>query len=133
MKRCCARRQRAAISIAPFAGIPYRLVPSIPSDALDGRTPAGTAARSIYGTHLLRCRRGGRINRYISLGVIAKFFPPKIREILEQTKRAVPRARSSSTRMVYYVIALTLYMRSLSGGIAVLLEGYSGSWSHLPA
>ena len=38
---------------------------------------------------------GSRITDYISLGVIAKFFPvEKIREVLEQTKRASgPRAR----------------------------------------
>ena len=37
---------------------------------------------------------GSRITDYISLGVIAKFFPiQKIREILEQTQRASVRER----------------------------------------
>ena len=47
---------------------------------------------------------------YISLGVIAKFFPiEKIREILEQTKRASVRERDLPAQVVvYYVIALAL-------------------------
>ena len=37
---------------------------------------------------------GSRITDYITLGVIAKFFPiAKIQEILEQTKRASVRER----------------------------------------
>src|SRR5215467_4320618 len=57
---------------------------------------------------------GSRITDYISLGVIAKFFPiEKIREILEQTKRASVRERDLPAHVVvYYVIALALYMRS---------------------
>jgi len=47
-----------------------------------GEPQPGTAARSIYGTHLATLPAGSRITDYISLGVIAKFFPPeKIREI----------------------------------------------------
>jgi len=57
---------------------------------------------------------GSRITDFISLGVIAKFFPiEKIREILEQTKRASVRERDLPAHIVvYYVIALALYMRS---------------------
>src|SRR5215471_1732924 len=57
---------------------------------------------------------GSRITDYISLGVIAKFFPvEKIREVLEQTNRASIRERDLPAHVVvYYVIALALYMRS---------------------
>ena len=57
---------------------------------------------------------GSRITDYISLGVIAKFFPvEKIREVLEQTNRASVRERDLPAQVVvYYVIALALYMRS---------------------
>jgi hypothetical protein len=69
---------------------------------------------------------GSRITDYISLGVIAKFFPPeRIREILEQTKRASVRERDLPAHVVvYYVIALTLYMRSSYREVLrCLLEG----------
>src|SRR5437588_3091186 len=57
---------------------------------------------------------GSRISDYISLGVIAKFFPvEKIREVLDETKRASVRERDLPAHVVvYYVIALALYMRS---------------------
>lgn len=57
---------------------------------------------------------GSRISDYISLGVIAKFFPAeKIHEILKQTNRASIRERDLPAHVViYYVIALALYMRS---------------------
>lgn len=69
---------------------------------------------------------GSRITDYISLGVIAKFFPmQKIREILEQTKRASVRERDLPAHVVvYYVIALALYMRSSYREVLrCLLEG----------
>jgi hypothetical protein len=57
---------------------------------------------------------GSRITDYISLGVIAKFFPAEIiHAVLEQTKRASVRERDLPAHLVvYYVIALALYMRS---------------------
>jgi hypothetical protein len=57
---------------------------------------------------------GSRITDYISLGVIAKFFPlEKVHEVLIQTKRASVRERDLPAHVVvYYVIALALYMRS---------------------
>ena len=57
---------------------------------------------------------GSRITDYISLGVIARFVPlAKIREILEQTNRTSVRERDLPAHVVvYYVIALALYMRS---------------------
>jgi hypothetical protein len=57
---------------------------------------------------------GSRITDYISLGVIAKFFPlERVREVLAETKRAGVRERDLPAHVVvYYVIALALYMRS---------------------
>jgi hypothetical protein len=50
---------------------------------------------------------GSRITDYISLGVIAKFFPlEKVREALQQTNRASLRERDLPAHVVvYYVIA----------------------------
>jgi hypothetical protein len=69
---------------------------------------------------------GSRITDYISLGVIAKFFPAvKVREILKLTKRASVRERDLPAHVVvYYVIALALYMRSSYREVLrCLLEG----------
>jgi hypothetical protein len=69
---------------------------------------------------------GSRITDYISLGVIAKFFPvERIREVLEQTHRASIRERDLPAHVVvYYVIALALYMRSSYREVLrCLLEG----------
>jgi hypothetical protein len=69
---------------------------------------------------------GSRITDYISLGVIAKFFPAdKVREILKQTGRASVRERDLPAHVVvYYVIALSLYMRSSYREVLrCLLEG----------
>src|ERR1700680_3302405 len=69
---------------------------------------------------------GSRITDYISLGVVAKFFPVgKIHEVLEQTRRASVRERDLPAHVVvYYVIALALYMRSSYAEVLrCLLEG----------
>jgi hypothetical protein len=69
---------------------------------------------------------GSRITDYISLGVIAKFFPvEKIHEVLRQTNRASIRERDLPAHVViYYVIALALYMRSSYREVLrCLLEG----------
>jgi len=69
---------------------------------------------------------GSRITDYISLGVIAKFFPlEKIREVLQQTNSASKRERDLPAHVVvYYVIALALYMRSSYREVLrCLLEG----------
>lgn len=69
---------------------------------------------------------GSRITDYISLGVIAKFFPvEKVREALKQTHRASIRERDLPAHVVvYYVIALALYMRSSYREVLrCLLEG----------
>jgi len=69
---------------------------------------------------------GSRITDYISLGVIAKFFPAeKVRQVLKQTGRASIRERDLPAHVVvYYVIALALYMRSSYREVLrCLLEG----------
>ena len=69
---------------------------------------------------------GSRITDYISLGVIARFFPAdKVREILQKTNRASIRERDLPAHVVvYYVIALALYMRSSYREVLrCLLEG----------
>lgn len=69
---------------------------------------------------------GSRITDYISLGVIAKFFPvDKVRQVLTDTKRASLRERDLPAHVVvYYVIALALYMRSSYREVLrCLLEG----------
>ena len=69
---------------------------------------------------------GSRISDYISLGVIAKYFPvEKVRSVLENTGRASVRERDLPAHVVvYYVIALALYMRSSYREVLrCLLEG----------
>jgi len=69
---------------------------------------------------------GSRITDYISLGVIASLLPAeKIHEVLKQTNRASIRERDLPAHVViYYVIALALYMRSSYREVLrCLLEG----------
>ena len=71
-------------------------------------------------------RAGSRITDYISLGVVAKFFPrEKVAAVLEETGRASVRERDLPAHVVvYYVIALALYMRSSYREVLrCLLEG----------
>ena len=69
---------------------------------------------------------GSRITDYISLGVVAKTFPPdKIRVVLAATGKQSMRQRDLPAQVVlYYVIALALYMRSSYREVLrCLLEG----------
>jgi hypothetical protein len=69
---------------------------------------------------------GSRITDDISLGVIAKFFPAdEENAVLQQTKRSSVRQRDLPAHVVvYYVIALALYMRSSYHEVLrCLLEG----------
>lgn len=70
--------------------------------------------------------KGSRITDYISLGVIAKFFPlERINKILADTGKASKRQRNLPGHVVvYYVIALALYMQvSYREVLRCLLEG----------
>ena len=69
---------------------------------------------------------GSRITDYMSLGVIAKTFPPtKVRSVLAATKTMSVRQRDLPAHVVvYYVIALALYMQSSYREVLrCLLEG----------
>jgi len=70
--------------------------------------------------------KGSRISDYISLGVIAKTFPlEKIQAVLTTTGKASKRQRDLPAQVVvYYVIALALYMQSSYREVLrCLLEG----------
>src|ERR1035438_5608275 len=69
---------------------------------------------------------GSRITDYISLGVVAKTFPPdKVRAALAATGKESVRQRDLPAHVsVYYVIALALYMQSSYREVLhCLLEG----------
>ena len=69
---------------------------------------------------------GIRLSDRISLGVIARAFPPdRVRRILTETGRASERERDlPASVMVYYAIALALYMGSGTREVLrCLLEG----------
>ena len=69
---------------------------------------------------------GSRITDYISLGVIAKTFPPEtVRAVLAATGTASRRQRDLPAHVVvYYAIALALYMQSSTREVLrCLLEG----------
>ena len=69
---------------------------------------------------------GSRITDYISLGVIAKSFPlSRVHSVLAATNRASARRRDLPAQVVvYYVIALALYMESSYREVLrCLLEG----------
>jgi hypothetical protein len=69
---------------------------------------------------------GSRITDYVSLGVVAKAFPAeKVREVLRETGKESVRERALPAHVVvYYVIALALYMQvSCREVLRCLLEG----------
>src|SRR3978361_1292021 len=69
---------------------------------------------------------GIRISDHISLGVIARAFPPeRVQQILAETGKASERERDLPAQvMVYYAIALALYMGSSTREVLrCLLEG----------
>ena len=77
---------------------------------------------------------GSRITDYITLGVIAKYFPPRqVESILAATGRTSIRQRNLPAHVVvYYVIALALYMQSSYREVLrCLLEGIQ--WLRDPA
>lgn len=77
--------------------------------------------------------KGSRITDHISLGVIAERFPAeRVHRILAETRRESQRQRQLPAHvMVYYVIALALYMNVSYGEVLrCLLEGLE--WLGLP-
>src|SRR3954466_14259722 len=74
---------------------------------------------------------GVRLSDHISLGVIARAFPPnQVRRVLSETGRASKRERDLPAQvMVYYAIALALYMGSSTREVLrCLLEGLRWLW-----
>src|SRR3712207_5582399 len=74
---------------------------------------------------------GVRLSDHISLGVIARAFPPdRVRQILAETGKASERERDLPAQvMVYYAIALALYMGSSTREVLrCLLEGLRWLW-----
>ena len=70
--------------------------------------------------------KGSRITDYISLGVVAKTFPmATVKSVLSTTCRSSRRQRELPAHVVvYYVIALALYMQSSYREVLrCLLEG----------
>ena len=74
---------------------------------------------------------GVRLGDHISLGVIARAFPPdRVRRILAETGRSSERERDlPASVMVYYAIALALHMGSSTREVLrCLLEGLRWLW-----
>jgi hypothetical protein len=74
---------------------------------------------------------GIRLSDHVSLGVIAKAVPPsRVRQVLAETGRASERERDLPAHvMVYYAIALALYMGSSTREVLrCLLEGLRWLW-----
>ncbi len=74
---------------------------------------------------------GVRLSDHISLGVIARAVPPeRVRQILAETGKASERERDLPAQvMVYYAIALALYMGSSTREVLrCLLEGLRWPW-----
>src|SRR5207253_3538672 len=74
---------------------------------------------------------GIRVSDHVSLGVIAKTFPlDQVRQVLAETGRASERERDLPAHvMVYYAIALALYMGSSTREVLrCLVEGLRWLW-----
>ena len=84
------------------------------------------AAGALMARSVATLPAGSRITDYISLGVIAKSFPvSRVHSVLSATNRASVRQRDLPAQVVvYYVIALALYMESSYREVLrCLLEG----------
>src|SRR3954469_9514773 len=89
---------------------------------------AGSAAMAGIAAGL---SAGIRLSDFISLGVIARAVPPeRVRQVLAETGRASERERDLPAQvMVYYAIALALYMGSSTREVLrCLLEGLRWLW-----
>jgi len=78
-----------------------------------------------------RLTSGSRVSDYVSLGVVAKAFPAeRVRQILSETGKDSVRERALPAHVVvYYVIALSLYMQvSCREVLRCLLEGVEWLW-----
>ena len=85
-----------------------------------------TAGETVMARTLATLPEGSRVTDYISLGVITKTFPLKrVRAVLAATGKASQRERDLPAHVVvYYAIALALYMQSSYREVLrCLLEG----------
>src|SRR3954453_2470150 len=90
------------------------------------RGRAATMARAPSGLPA-----GIRLSDHISLGVIARTFPlDQVRQVLAETSKASERERDLPAQvMVYYAIALAIYMTSGTREVLrCLLEGLRWLW-----
>jgi hypothetical protein len=74
---------------------------------------------------------GVRVSDHISLGVIARAFPPdRVQQVLAETGKASERERDLPAQvMVYYAVAMALYMGSSTREVLrCLLEGLRWLW-----
>ena len=74
---------------------------------------------------------GVRVSDHISLGVMARTFPPaRVQQVLAETGRASERERDLPAQvMVYYALAMALYMGfSTREVLRCLLEGLRWLW-----
>src|ERR1700761_4141685 len=98
---------------------------SIPKSAVDRRGVSAMGRRSAT------LPPGVRVSDHISLGVIARTIPlEEVRQVLVQTGRSSQRQRDLPAHvMVYYVIALALYMgSSMREVLRCLLDGLRALW-----
>lgn len=92
---------------------------------------ANLGRASTMGRPSAKLPSGVRISDHISLGVIARTFPlDEVRQVLADSGRASQRERDLPAHvMVYYVIALALYMgSSLREVLRCLLDGLRALW-----
>jgi hypothetical protein len=107
---------------------PFRRICNGPAEAQEqdcAVTPSAVTENSMART-VAALPAGSRITDYISLGVMAKAFPlTTIHSVLAKTNKASIRQRDLPAHVViYYVIALALYMRSSDREVLrCLLEG----------
>src|SRR5271155_847123 len=125
---CCVRPPRAATSIGSFVDAFAILWPRMVRQALRMRRPFRSThdRRSHLARTVASLPAGSRITDYISLGVLTKTFPlDKVHAVVAAAGKTNRRQRDLPAHVVvYYVIALTLYMQVSYGEVLrCLLEG----------
>ena len=111
----------SALNPIPFTYQLFKLLLTMMSDRRFANQGAGSMARTAAALP-----SGRRTTDFISLGVIAKTFPiAKVREVLAETGKSSVRQRELPAHvMVYYVIAMALFMNaSCREVLRCLLEG----------
>src|ERR1039457_1985660 len=125
---CCAHPPRAATSTGSFVDASPILWPQMPRQAYRRRRSGRSAhdRRPHLARTVASLPAGSRITDYISLGVLTKTFPlDKVMAVVAAAGKTSRRQRDLPAQVVvYYVIALTLYMQvSYREVLRCLLEG----------